>query len=204
MNFCGRLKSIRTFTGLLSAGLFPLAIMIAPLFSGPAWAAERLEILEGDHICILGDGLPDAMQHTGWLETLLNSRFHTSQLVIRNLGYNGDEVELSKRLRSADFGTPDQWLSGSAPIPNPQALATKEFVRENRFELTGTKADVIFAFFGSNESHAGQAGLEAFRKNIDQFIEHTLSQKYDAGMKKLCLSICLRQRWRAMPGSSNR
>ena len=179
MNFCGRLKSVRTFTGLLSAGLFPLAIMIAPLCSDPAWAAERLEILEGDHICILGDGLPDAMQHTGWLETLLNSRFHTSQLVIRNLGYNGDEVELSKRLRSADFGTPDQWLSGSAPIPNPQALATKEFVRENRFELTGTKADVIFAFFGSNESHAGQAGLEAFQKNIDQFIEHTLSQKYD-------------------------
>ena len=140
---------------------------------------QRLELQEGDHICILGGGVADAMQHTGWLETLLNSRFPKHRLVIRNLAYDGDEIDLSKRLRSADFGTPDQWLSGSAPIPNPGGLTTKDHVRENRFELTGTKADVIFAFFGANEAHAGPDGLDAFKKQLETFLKHTLSQKYD-------------------------
>ncbi len=40
-------------------------------------------------------------------------------------------------------------------------------VRENRFELTNTKADVIFAFFGYNESFAGEAGLPKFKQNVD-------------------------------------
>ena len=141
--------------------------------------ASRLDIQEGDHICIIGGGVADSMQHSGWLETLLQSRFPQQRLVIRNLGYDGDEIELSKRLRSADFGTPDQWLSGSAPIPKPDDIKDKSAVRENRFELTGTKADVIFAFFGANEAHAGPAGLDAFKKHVEAFIKHTLEQKYN-------------------------
>jgi putative heme-binding domain-containing protein len=141
--------------------------------------AGRLDIQEGDHICIIGGGVADSMQHSGWLETLLQSRFPQQRLVIRNLAYDGDEIELSKRLRSADFGTPDQWLSGSAPIPKPDDIKDKSAVRENRFELTGTKADVIFAFFGSNEAHAGPAGIDAFKKQLDAFIKHTLAQKYN-------------------------
>jgi putative heme-binding domain-containing protein len=141
--------------------------------------ASRLDIQEGDHICIIGGGVADSMQHSGWLETLLQSRFPQQRLVIRNLAYDGDEIELSKRLRSADFGTPDQWLSGSAPIPKPDDIKDKSAVRENRFELTGTKADVIFAFFGANEAHAGPAGLDAFKKHVDDFIKHTLEQKYN-------------------------
>lgn len=141
--------------------------------------AARLDIQEGDHICIIGGGVADAMQHTGWLEVMLQSRFPKQRLVIRNLAYDGDEIELSKRLRSADFGTPDQWLAGSAPIPNPTGIKDLSAVRENRFELTGTKADVIFAFFGSNEAHAGPAGLEAFKQQVDAFIKHTLAQKYN-------------------------
>ncbi len=48
------------------------------------------------------------------------SRFPKHDLVIRNLGFSGDELTI--RLRSADFGTPDQWLAGSAPVPQPGKL----------------------------------------------------------------------------------
>ncbi|MND00618.1 hypothetical protein D3C83_193010 [compost metagenome] len=48
------------------------------------------------------------------------------------------------RQRSADFGTPDQWLSAKAPVPQPNAIADKSVVNPNRFEKAGTKADVIF------------------------------------------------------------
>ena len=34
------------------------------------------------------------MQHDGWLETMLHSRFPKLELVIRNLGFSGDELTL--------------------------------------------------------------------------------------------------------------
>lgn len=136
--------------------------------------AGELELKKGDHVCIVGNTLPDRMQHYGWLETLIHARYPDYHLVFRNLGYSGDEVELSKRLRSAHFGTPDQWLAGSAPPAHPVPGADA-----NRFELTNTNADVIFAFFGYNESFAGEAGLPKFKQDLDAFIKHTLSQKYN-------------------------
>lgn len=142
-------------------------------------AARQLVLNKGDHICIIGNTLGERMQHSGWLETLIYRRYPEHDLVIRNLAYSGDEVELSKRLRSKDFGTPDQWLAGSAPIPQPEKLASLAQVRQNRFELTGTRADVIFAFFGYNESYGGAAGLPKFKADLDGMVKHMLGQKYN-------------------------
>ena len=148
-------------------------------------AAEPLELKKGDHICIIGNTLAERMQHDGWLETLLHARFPKHDLVIRNLGFSGDEVDgwqnFEHRLRSMDFGTPDQWLAGNAPMPAAAEARPrdKSDVRKNRFELTNTKADVIFAFFGYNESFAGEAGLPKFKEDLEAFIKHTLAQKYN-------------------------
>jgi lysophospholipase L1-like esterase len=114
--------------------------------------SPKLELKPGDHVCLIGNTLADRMQHDGWLETLLHARFPQHELVIRNLGFSGDELKL--RLRSAGFGTPDE-------------------------HLTFNKADVIFAFFGYNESFAGEAGLEGFKKDLTDFIKHTLAQRYN-------------------------
>ena len=122
-----------------------------------------------DHICIIGNALAERMQHDGWLETLLYARYPKHELVIRNLGWSGDEV--ATRLREKNFGTPDEWLSGNpAPIGG---------YSENRFAGTNTKADVIFAFFGYNESFAGQAGLDKFKTDLTDWITHTLGQRYN-------------------------
>ena len=150
------------------------AVALLVAFSAIAVQAGELELKKGDHVCIIGNTLPDRMQHYGWLETLIHARYPDYQLVFRNLGYSGDEVELSKRLRSANFGTPDQWLAGEAPPAHPVPGADP-----NRFELTNTHADVVFAFFGYNESFAGEAGLPKFKQDLDAFIKHTLSQKYN-------------------------
>jgi putative heme-binding domain-containing protein len=154
-------------------------VLVACLAAASAAHAGRLDLQEGDHICIIGGGVAEAMQHTGWLEAYLHSRFPAHRLVIRNLGFEGDEVAAARRLRSVDFGTPDQWLSGAAPVPKPGEVKDKSAVRENRFELTGTRADVVLAFFGANEAHAGPAGLEGFRKDVEAFIKHTLAQRYN-------------------------
>src|SRR5262249_12309155 len=163
-------------TAALLAGL-TLAVQ-RPLHSADeAKPATKLVLQPGDHICIIGNTLADRMQHFGWLETLIYARFPKHELVFRNLGFSGDE--LTFRQRSMDFGSPDQWLSASAPIPQPNKLPHRHLCRENRFELTNTKADVIFAFFGYNESFAGEAGLPKFKQGLEAFIKHTLAQKYN-------------------------
>jgi putative heme-binding domain-containing protein len=127
--------------------------LLAATFASPAFArADLIGIKPGDHISIVGNTLADRMQHDGWLETELQARFPEHRLVVRNLGFSGDE--LTFRLRSASFGTPDQWL-------------------------TRTKTDVVFAFFGYNESFASKEGLAAFKKDLDAFVKHTLAQKYN-------------------------
>lgn len=162
-----------------------LAFFIGTSSVTVALAESKLELRKGDHICIIGGTVAERMQHFGWLETIIHSRFPDHSLVFRNLAYSGDEVngfrDPTKRMRSMDFGTQDQWLSGSAPCPQVNKLSSRDQgkVRENRFELTNTKADVIFAYFGYGESFAGEAGLEPFKQNLDAFIKHTLTQQYN-------------------------
>ncbi len=155
-----------------------LCLLVLALTTSVAQAAG-LELKKGDHICLIGNTLAERMQHIGWLETLIYARFPQQELVFRNLGYSGDEIEFNKRLRSMDFGTPDQWLAGNAPVPQPKKLSPKDEVPANRFERTNTKADVIFAFFGYNESTAGEAGLPKFKRDLEAFLKHTLAQKYN-------------------------
>jgi glucose/arabinose dehydrogenase/lysophospholipase L1-like esterase len=132
-------------------------------------AAAPLELHDKEHINIVGNTLAERMQYDGWLETMIHARFPKHELVVRNLGFSGDEVAV--RLRSKNFGTPDEWLSARAePIGGQPA---------NRLEAANTKADVIFAFFGYNESYAGQAGLDTFRRQLGDWIKHTLAQRYN-------------------------
>lgn len=148
-------------------------------------SAQQLELQKGDHICIIGNTLGERMQHTGWLETLIHARYPDHELVVRNLAYSGDEIDgwqnAQTRMRSMSFGSQDEWLAGKSPIPQPKKLSKRDEgkVRENRFELTRTNADVVCAFFGYNESWGGTEGLPRFRENAAAFIQHSLEQKYN-------------------------
>jgi putative heme-binding domain-containing protein len=177
-------------TGLRLAPVAALAAALAYISPAPptsdAVAAQPapadpkpFKLEKGDHVCIVGNTLADRMQHDGWVETFLYARNPELDLTIRNLGYSADEVDTAKRLRSQDFGTPDQWLGAKAPVPQPDQVADKSVVNPNRFEKAGTNADVIFAFFGYNESWAGEAGLPQFKSDLAAWLKHTLSQKYN-------------------------
>jgi hypothetical protein len=128
-----------------------LAIFVSSLVFPASLSAQSLELKQGDHICIIGNALGDRMQHHGWLETLIVSRFPDKDLVFRNLAVSGDEITF--RHRSESFGTPDEWL-------------------------TRCKADAVFAMFGFNESFAGEAELAKFKGDMDTFIKETLKKDY--------------------------
>ncbi|MBI1784717.1 hypothetical protein HYR69_06190, partial [Candidatus Sumerlaeota bacterium] len=67
-----------------------------------------LAIQRNDHIGIIGGGLADRMQHSGYLEALIHQKYPDYNLVFRNLGFAGDEVVT--RMRSENFGSPHDWL----------------------------------------------------------------------------------------------
>ena len=132
-------------------------------------APAPFELRAREHIGIIGNALAERLQYDGWLETMLHARFPKHELVVRNLGFSGDEI--ATRLRSRNFGSPDEWLRAhAAPVGGYQ---------DNRLDGANTRVDVIFAFFGYNESYAGEAGLSAFRTQLDDWISHTLAQKYN-------------------------
>ena len=114
-------------------------------------AQTLLQLQPGDHVAIVGGGIADRMQHTGYFETLVHDRFPDHRLVFRNLAAAGDEV--ANRHRSENFGSPDDWL-------------------------TRAKADVIIAFFGYNESFKGADGLPKFKTDLDAWIKHVRGGNY--------------------------
>jgi putative heme-binding domain-containing protein len=139
----------RSAFGSLAVVAMTLSLLVPPRASA---AEAKLALKKGDHICLIGNTLADRMQHDGWLEAYLQTRFPQFDLTIRNLGFSADE--LNTRPRNQNFGDADKHLKHS-------------------------KADVIFAFFGYNESFAGEAGLPQFKQQLAQFIDHTAAAKYN-------------------------
>lgn len=131
----------------------PYAILAASCAAliQPAHAQQKLELKAGDRVAIVGGAFADRIQHTGYLEALIASKFAGANVVFRNLGVAGDEV--STWHRSQNFGTRDEW-----------------------FKKVG--ASVIFAFYGFNESFAGYDGLDKFKQNLDKFLKDTAKQNY--------------------------
>ena len=126
--------------------------LVVSMSAGAAEPSIPFEFKTGDHVCLIGNTMAERLQHDGQFEAVFQTRFREHKLSFRNLGFSGDELNL--RLRSQDFGTPDSWL-------------------------TKCEADVVFAFFGYNESWRGEAGLEGFKQELDGFVKHTLNEKYN-------------------------
>ncbi|MBL8735140.1 MAG: HEAT repeat domain-containing protein [Planctomycetes bacterium] len=121
--------------------LSTLLAVCAPLVSQ---TTPQLELRPRDHIAIVGSATADRLQHTGWFEAMLHGHLPQHDLTVRTLAVAGDEVGTWHR--SQGFGSRDEWLAK-------------------------TGADVVFAFYGGNESFAGEAGLGRFRERLVGFVD---------------------------------
>jgi glucose/arabinose dehydrogenase/azurin len=132
--------------------VFAAALGVAGLALAETKPVAPLTLAKGEHVAILGNALPDRMQHDGYLETLIHARFPDGDLVFRNLSASGDEVNSWQR--SENFGSREEWLKRAG-------------------------ADVIFAFFGYAESFSGEANLPNFKNQVTNFIKDTRAKQFN-------------------------
>ncbi len=83
---------------------------------------------------------------------MLHQHHPDHKLIVRNLAWPADEVDL---------------------MPRPDNFADLDQ------HLTFVKADLIIAAYGYNESFAGPEGLPAFKERLDKFLTHLKSQAYN-------------------------
>jgi len=118
------------------------AASLALAFAPVVHAEFKFE--KGDRVAIIGNATAGRLQYDSWLETFLQAALPKHELVIRNLAFPGDTVD--KRPRNKGFMSAEDYLKHVA-------------------------ADVIFVFFGYNESFAGEKGISEFKKKLGEMVE---------------------------------
>ncbi len=115
-------------------------------------ASAQLPLQKDDTVCLIGNALADRMQHDGWVETILQSQLAGQNITFRNLAVSGDTVTSRPR---------------SKGVPSVETI------------LAHSKADVVFAFFGYNESFGGQAKLPSFKTDLAAMIDKYRAAKFN-------------------------
>ncbi len=159
-----------------------LFTLLLALLGFASVSAQNLTLEKGDNIAFVGSGLADRQQHQGNFETLIHQAFPEHNLVVRNLGFSGDEVGL-KPHRSDEVAELDYFLN-----MKPGALTTKVGKTEVTYHAGAHfHANVVFAYWGFNESFAGAAGLDTFKANLDGWLKKTLAADYGKGKVRVVL-----------------
>jgi hypothetical protein len=120
----------------------------------------------GQTIVILGNTFAERMAMFGYFETFLHARFPDHNLRVRNMGWSADTVDMQPR--PYRFGALEEKLGPPKSDASPRDVW-----------FNGLGADVIIACFGMTESFRGRAGLDPFRKQLDAYLRHHASQKYN-------------------------
>jgi mono/diheme cytochrome c family protein/glucose/arabinose dehydrogenase len=148
-----------------------------------ARAAEPLALEEGDTVVLVGNGLASRMQLFGHFETEVQRRHGGKKIVFRNLADEGDTPAFRPHsARPNPFAFPGGerfYRISDTKERNGGEHRGNGFFPEPDGWLARLGADAVVAFFGSNESFAGGAGLEAFTEELAAFVQHTLAQRYN-------------------------
>jgi mono/diheme cytochrome c family protein/glucose/arabinose dehydrogenase len=145
--------------------------------------AEPLVVKKDARLVLIGGGLGARMIHYGHFEAELYKRYPDHQLFIRNMCDEGNTPGFRPHsARQSPWAYPgadtfrtleparDRWgsgHSGSGHYKSPDEW------------LTTLKPDIIVGFFGYSESFAGPGGLTTFKDELEGFIAHTLTRKYN-------------------------
>ncbi|WP_395341079.1 PVC-type heme-binding CxxCH protein [Ningiella sp. W23] len=147
--------------------------------------SSKVTLGKGDTVLLLGNGLPERMLNHGFFETEIYKRHQDLDLTIRTLAKPG----FTPGFRPHSSRN-SQWAFNGAERYHPDKLhhSGEGFYPSEDEWLYDIAPDVIIAFFGFNESFDGPDGLENYRAELLNFINHSLANKYNNGdISKLVL-----------------
>lgn len=117
------------------------------------------------------------MLNFGHFETELHLRYPEHKLFIRNMCDGGNTPGFrphSGRFSPWAFPGAEKFQDELANFSHSQG----HFETPDQW-LTRLETDIIFAFFGYNESFEGPEKLDNFKGELEAFIQHTLNQEYN-------------------------
>lgn len=142
-----------------------LALTVA-LSSVAQAASVKWEPQKGETIVVLGNTFAERMMKSGYFESALHAQYPDHNLRVRSMAWSADEVDMQPRPYL--FGKLEDKLS-----------QPKENVDPKEVWFNGIGADALILCFGMTESFKGEAGLPKFRTDLDAFLKHHRSQKYN-------------------------
>jgi putative heme-binding domain-containing protein len=145
---------IRSFPSRLSQPLSFGLLFCCLTASSTSGAAEPFAVQPNDVIVIYGNGLADRMQHDPWVETVLQSKWKGRNVRFRNMSFSGDMV--NRRPRNQGFTNDAEYLQHVGP-------------------------DVVFSFYGYNESFAGPDGAEDYRAELMKLVDRYRELRREQG-----------------------
>ncbi|MGI9473641.1 MAG: PVC-type heme-binding CxxCH protein [Rubripirellula sp.] len=119
-----------------------------------ATADEAFRFQPNDVVAIYGNGLADRMQHDPWVETELQSQLAGMNVSFRNMSFSGDMV--NKRPRNKGFTNDAEYLQHVGP-------------------------NVVFTFYGYNESFAGADKADAYREELVKLVQRYTELRREKG-----------------------
>ena len=139
----------------MAAGGSPIAAEPpAPAVSSPSGSSSSSgaswSLRDGDRVVFLGDTFVEREGDRGFIETALVAAHPEASLTFRNLGWSGDTVWAESR------GVFDQPAKGYERM---LALVCE------------LKPTIVFVAYGRNESYQGEAGLAAFRTQLEKLCD---------------------------------
>ncbi len=138
--------------------------------------ALPLALKKGDHVVFIGNTLFDRGAQFPHFEAMLQKGHADLQLVVRNLAWAADEVDLMPR--PSNFGTLNQ-------------------------HLTAQKADAIFAAFGFNESFGGEEKLPEFKLRLTALVQELKTHAYNgkSGPRLVLVSPAANENVKGVPAA---
>jgi uncharacterized cupredoxin-like copper-binding protein len=136
---------------LLEHGIYASNAPVAKT-TEPLKTALPLAFAKDNRITFVGNTLLDRAQSEGHLETSLQQSFPALNLTFRNLAWPADELDLQPR--------PDNFASQAQ-------------------HLTHTKADIIIAAWGFNESFRGTDAVPDFKNRLRTWIESIITRAFN-------------------------
>ncbi len=131
-----------------------IGLLPTALWSCSTAAAEPFSFQNDDVVAIFGNGLADRMQHDPWVETALQHHLKGMNVRFRNMSFSGDTV--AKRPRNKGFTNDAEYLRHVDP-------------------------DVVFMFYGYNESFAGAEGVDQYQSDLANLVRRYGELRDEAG-----------------------